>query len=49
MFLASGKNNDSDILNHILSTESEGIKQWVEDRDVLVIDWVLSSDETIIE
>ena len=37
-YLADTKNNDAKILNHIVATNAEDMKQWVTENDVFVVD-----------
>ena len=37
-YMADAKNNDAAILNHILETNVEDIKNWVKDDDVFIVD-----------
>lgn len=37
-YLADGRNNDANITKHMLKTNTENIKDWFQDDDVLVVD-----------
>lgn len=37
-YLADGKNFDAKILNHIISTDTEEIKIWLQEDDILIVD-----------
>ena len=37
-YLADQKNNDASILNHMLKTNVENIKTWVNEEDVFIVD-----------
>lgn len=37
-YLADGKNSDEKILNHIIGTDTQDIKSWLQEDDILVVD-----------
>ena len=37
-YFADSKNNDASILNHIIQSNTEEIKEWVKPNDVFVVD-----------
>ena len=37
-YLADGKNSDANILNHMIKTNVEEIKEWIEEGDIFVVD-----------
>ena len=37
-YLADGKNNDAQILNHIIKTNTEEVRSWVKNDDIFVVD-----------
>lgn len=37
-YLADGKNSDAKILNHIIGTDTEDIKIWLQEDDILIVD-----------
>jgi hypothetical protein len=37
-YLADSKNSDAKILNHVIATNTEEIKQWAQPDDTLVVD-----------
>lgn len=37
-YLADGKNSDAKILNHIIGTDTEEIKTWLQEDDILIVD-----------
>ena len=37
-FLADGHNNDASIIKHILKNDDQGIRNWLRDDDVIIVD-----------
>ena len=37
-YLADGKNSDAEILNHIIGTDTQDIKTWLQDDDIMIVD-----------
>lgn len=37
-YLADGRNSDAKILNHIIGTDTEEIKTWLQEDDILIVD-----------
>jgi len=37
-YLSDSKNNDASILKHMLNTNVEDIKQWVQEDDIFIVD-----------
>ena len=36
--LADGRNSDAKILNHIIGTDTQDIKTWLQDDDIMIVD-----------
>ena len=37
-YQADGKNSDAKILNHIIGTDTQDIKMWLQDDDIMIVD-----------
>ena len=37
-YLADGKNSDAKTLNHIIGTDTQDIKMWLQDDDIMIVD-----------
>ncbi len=37
-FLADGHNNDASIIKHIIKNDDQGIKTWLHDDDIIIVD-----------
>jgi hypothetical protein len=37
-FLADGHNNDASIIKHIIKNNDQGIKTWLHDDDIIIVD-----------
>ena len=37
-YLADGNNSDAKILNHIIDTDTQDIKTWLQDDDIMIVD-----------
>ena len=38
LYLADGKNSDAKILNHIIGTDTQDIKMFLQDDDIMIVD-----------
>lgn len=47
-YLADGKNSDAKILNHIICTDTEEIKTWLQEDDVLIVDRVFRDSSGVL-
>ena len=47
-YLADPKNNDSSILNHSIHSNTEEIKNWVEEGDIFVVDRGFRDSEAVL-
>lgn len=47
-YLADSRNNDANILNHIIVTNAQEMKQWVQSNDILVVDRGFRDSEAVL-